>query len=1171
MVRLFVQIYDILSKRRWLSLSLALGLLFISLFLSSRIDYEEDISAFLPKTAQTEEYMAVYAEMGGQDRIAVLFRGDSLNLVPAMDSFGELLVEQDTCGMVHDLQVTVDEDHMFALMNYVWQNYPLLLSETDYAHFDSLLTEEYIHRQMMENHRMTMMPIGGVMTQSLPYDPLHLSMSVTNSLQHNELSNHYQLIDGHIFSKDGQCGLVLLSSHFGISESKKNERLIELIQTVSDSIMSRYERIVVTSIGAPVIAVGNASQIKKDSMLAVSFSVFLIFSTLYYSFRRWRDIWLIGISIAYGWIMAVGCLALFNDRVSIIVLGIGSVIVGIAANYPLHFLDHLKHESNPRNALKEMVPPLLIGNITTVSAFLCLAFIEAKAMRDLGIFGSLMLVATIIFVLIFLPCLTGKRAHLGDRVHTILPDVKRTMPTGMHRYLFPLVIVLTVVFGYLSLDTTFDPDMQHINYMTKEQRRDLKLLSTSLEANDTLVPVFAVAKGNSLDEALRANETLLKQVAGTPYVHSVVGIGNLMPSAVEKEIRLKKWQTYWMQHEDIIAATKTEAKERGFSEAAFTPFYMLCNGEVTMDNDDNPLMELLGKNYIRQDASGQIRIVNILHVEKEQTETVKQTLRKAIGQQRTNAFVFDSKDVSNSLVTVLSDSFNYIGFVCGFVVFAFLWLSFGRLELTFIAFLPLAVSWLWILGLMDLASVQFNIVNIILATFIFGQGDDYSIFITEGLIYEYTYGKKRLKTYKNSVALSAILMFIGIGSLIFAKHPALRSLAEVAMIGMFIVVLMTFYFPPLVFRWLTTKRGKMREIPITFRRLVYSVWAFMFFLFFSMFAFVPYANFQRLFLSRSRKCRYAFHRVLQAVSRFVIYRVPGVRFQYINKVNETFRQPALIICNHQSHLDVMCLLMMSPKIIILTNDWVWHNPFYGAIIRAAEFYPVSNGIDNIIPRLRDLVQRGYSVMVFPEGTREAGRDIMPFYQGAFSIAKQLHIDVLPTMIHGLVDVLPKKDFMLRRGSITLEVHRRMKAEEVAEYKPRELAKMWHSWYVDQYEKMSRRLETADYWLPTVAYKYMYKSHDVEKHSKRVLKDIRRGKLELSRYIHGDSTIVIPDSGYGEVAWVAALAYPQHEVYAYEKDEEKYAVAVNISHRPQNLHFINAVFSPAITSRNAHER
>lgn len=1154
MTRFFTQLYDILSKRRWLPVSLVVLLIALCLFFSSRMKYEEDIAAFLPQTAETEKYTAVYTQMGGQDRIAVLFRGDSTRLIPAMDAFGERLIEEDTCGMVRDLQVTIDEERMLNLMEYVWQVYPLLLSDSDLNRVDSLLTKEYVRRQMEENYHLAMLPIGGVMTQSLPQDPLHLSNLITKNLQSNEISDYYKIIDGHIFSQDGHCGIILLSSPFGISESKENELLSDLIQSVSDSIMATYSGVEVSHIGAPVIAVSNASQIKKDSILAVSLSVILIFAVLLYSFRRWRDIWLIGLSIAFGWIVAVGCLAIFNDSVSIIVLGIGSVIVGIAANYPLHFLDHLKHEPNRRNALKEMVPPLLIGNITTVSAFLCLVFIEAKAMRDLGIFGSLMLVWTIIFVLVFLPCLSGKRAYTGKQ-HPILPDLKWSLPIAMRKYLLPLVVILTGVFGYLSLDTAFDPNMQNINYMTDTQREDLKMLSTSLEANDSLSTAFAVSEGNTLDQALANNERLLSLIHATPHVHGISGIGQLLPSKEEKEKRSRNWTTFWKSHEDIIATTKTAAKEKGFSETAFTPFYDLCDGTITEEEETSPIFELIGKNYILKDK-GETRVVNILSVDKEQAEQVKSLLRSSIERQHAQAFVFDSKDVSNGLAAVLSDSFNYIGFVCGFVVFAFLWLSFGRLELTLIAFMPLAVSWLWILGFMNITNVQFNIVNIILATFIFGQGDDYSIFITEGLMYEYTYGKKRLATYKNSVALSAVLMFIGIGALIFAKHPALRSLAEVAMIGMITVVVMTFYLPPLFFQWLTTKKGAVREVPITLQRLLYSLWAFSFFLFFSMVAFVPYAYIQRRFLSHSTRCRRRFHHILQAVSRFVIYRVPGVKYQYINSVNETFEKPAVIICNHQSHLDVMCLLMLSPKIVILTNDWVWNNPFYGAIIRAAEFYPISDGMEKNIQRLRSLVARGYSVVVFPEGTRETDGDILPFHQGAFSIAKQLNIDILPMMIHGLYDVLPKKDFMLRKGSVTLEIHQRMTARELEALEPRKLAKSWYRWYVEQYGKMRVGLENEAYWLPYVTYKYIYKGHNVERSCKKNLKDIRKGKLVLSDYFQEDGSIAIPHCGHGETAWVAALTYPNREVYAYEEDEDMYAIAVNTSHKPHNLHFVN---------------
>lgn len=92
------------------------------------------------------------------------------------------------------------------------------------------------------------------------------------------------------------------------------------------------------------------------------------------------------------------------------------------------------------------------------------------------------------------------------------------------------------------------------------------------------------------------------------------------------------------------------------------------------------------------------------------------------------SFAFDALTVTERMVDVLSDDFNTVFYICGFLVLFFIWFAFGRVELTLIAFLPMTISWLWILGIMGLMDIRFNIVNIILATFIFGLGDDYTIF-----------------------------------------------------------------------------------------------------------------------------------------------------------------------------------------------------------------------------------------------------------------------------------------------------------------------------------------------------------------------------------------------------------------------------------------------------------
>ena len=101
--------------------------------------------------------------------------------------------------------------------------------------------------------------------------------------------------------------------------------------------------------------------------------------------------------------------------------------------------------------------------------------------------------------------------------------------------------------------------------------------------------------------------------------------------------------------------------------------------------------------------------------------------------------------------------------------------------------------------------------NIILATFIFGQGDDYTIFITEGLIKDYRNGGRILISYQKSIILSALIMFVGIGSLIIAKHPAMHSLAEVTIIGMSVVVLMAWIVTPIAFNLFVKYDKSLRE------------------------------------------------------------------------------------------------------------------------------------------------------------------------------------------------------------------------------------------------------------------------------------------------------------------------------------------------------------------------
>ena len=1100
MVRFFETIYDYLSGKRWLVTVFLLLFVVGCAVLSLHMHHEEDIAKFLPQNEQNEKYAEIYQRLTRQDQIVIVFASrDTVDVVPsdtigeAMDYFGETLQTFDSLQVIKDMQIRTDESQMLEVMDFIGQNAPYFLQEDDYRRMDSLLLQsDYIAEQMAENKQLLNLPAAGGRMESMRQDPLHLFSPLLSRMQAFRMTSSFDVIDGCVFTNDGRSALAFLSSPYGMSESAQNAALQSMLDSVMQLTEQEFPSLKVSAIGAPLVAAGNARQIKKDSVLAVSLAVVLILLLLAFHYRRLSDLWWLGCSLTFGWLFAMAGMSLSRDSVSVIVLGIGSVIIGIAVNYPLHFLDHLRETADTRQTLRDMVPPLLIGNITTVSAFLCLVWLDAAAMRDLGWFGSLMLIGTILFVLVFLPLYVSRKKPIQS-LRTESPQASdceyapfgqgvRTMRTTLRAL---IILLITLVLGYFSTKTSFDSDLRNINYMTDQQREEMQLLSAVTRE----APVYVVAEGKTLDDALKENETTVLPKIQTMQqegsIRSVNGTGHFLPTKDVQEERISRWNQFWSQHAATVSAElKRQCVLQGFNEQAFAPFFEMIQTTYELQSSSyfDPIISLLNDTYIMNDAkTGKVQVVSYVQTDDEQT------VKKVVNDTGSaSSFAFSQQDVSNQLVRVLSDSFNYIGFVCGFVVFFFLWISFGSIELSLMSFLPLAVGWVWILGLMHLLGIQFNIVNVILATFIFGQGDDYTIFITEGLLYEYTTGKKRLASYKRSVALSAILMFIGIGTLIFAKHPALRSLAEVTIVGMFTVVLMAYYLPPMVFRWLTrgtqapevsflTSRTITQPLPITLGRFFRSLFSIVFFLLMMYLFMLPFTWLYFHIGKNTEEKKLKYHRLLQKVSNFVIHRVPGVKFYMENRVGETFEKPAVVICNHQSHLDLMCLMMLTPRIVFLTNDWVWHNPFYGLVIHQAEFYPVSDGIEAHVDQLRSLYERGYSIAVFPEGTRSVDCSIQRFHKGAFYLAEQLQADILPIVLHGAGHVLPKKDFMLREGRIDMEVLERIRLDN-----PRfssdllTRTKQMRAFFKEHYAGMCERIETEDYWKSYQRYIEKYK-------------------------------------------------------------------------------------------------
>jgi 1-acyl-sn-glycerol-3-phosphate acyltransferase len=351
--------------------------------------------------------------------------------------------------------------------------------------------------------------------------------------------------------------------------------------------------------------------------------------------------------------------------------------------------------------------------------------------------------------------------------------------------------------------------------------------------------------------------------------------------------------------------------------------------------------------------------------------------------------------------------------------------------------------------------------------------------------------------------------------------------------------------------------GSQRDAALTLKRLACGLYGAVYFIFWTLLIFTP-ITFVFSLGNKSEFSKLRFHKMLCWMARFFTVRFPNATTTIHNPEKETFNRPSLIICNHQSHLDLPLLMTLYPKLIFLTNDWVWNNPYYGRIIHAAEFLPVSSGLDVIMPQLCNLKERGYSIVIFPEGTRSDDCSILRFHQGAFHIARELELDILPMTIHGIGHYLPKHDILFREGQITLSILPRISACSLVEIPTLRQASMFRKMIRAEYEAIADRVETANYYIPLVRLKYAYRGWAVVAQCKRDLARVgtiaafadKRNMYHRVRFI---------GSGIGTLPLLFALANPATAVVGYESSVEEFDTARSTPSLPDNLEFRHAVW------------
>jgi 1-acyl-sn-glycerol-3-phosphate acyltransferase len=133
----------------------------------------------------------------------------------------------------------------------------------------------------------------------------------------------------------------------------------------------------------------------------------------------------------------------------------------------------------------------------------------------------------------------------------------------------------------------------------------------------------------------------------------------------------------------------------------------------------------------------------------------------------------------------------------------------------------------------------------------------------------------------------------------------------------------------------------------------------------------------------------------------------------------------VIISNHQSAMDIVILYRLYTHFKWIAKRELFKVPFIGWNLILNRHVPIDRASARsavvMMKKALDHLKQGSSILVFPEGTRSEDGAIRRFKDGAFVIAKKAEVAILPVVINGTLETLPKSGMVGGRQTFTIHV------------------------------------------------------------------------------------------------------------------------------------------------------
>lgn len=816
-----------------------------------QIHMEEDLNKMMPSSKNPDGTTKLaFANLKIKDKMFILFEAKNgatpETLITTCDEFMDsLFVENakldslasqeqrasgEAGGVIGDVFYRLPEDLAVDGIAYATEHLPSFIDTTMYASFDTLLTREHMMRQMQQNSEDLEGSFGEMFPELIQLDPIGMRSVLLQSMEgvignavgtaddsQAKKKGGYTIIDGHIFVADSTVCLVFLSPKFSAFNTGQGNVLVEIIKKNIEKFDS--DKVNITYNGTPANGYDNSTTIKSDLIVTIVGSLVVILLLLFVCFRNWDTVPLLTMPVVFGTLFGLALMYFIKGQFSLLALGIGAIVLGVAMSYVLHVLTHYKYVSDPEQVLRDEVKPVILGCLTTVGSFAGLVFINNALLQDFALFAAFAIIGTTLFALIYVPqFLSAERNKVNKKAFSLIDRINH-YPFEERKGLLAVIAVVAVVCvgSYLIGGTNFDADMRNLGYSSERVRYSDDLMTEKTFTGDK--QQYFASSGKTMEEALLHFSVLnhkLDSLKACGLVKSYTPLNTLFVPLTVQQQRIDAWKRYWtperqQRARQLISETAPSA---GLNAEAFDSFFDAVNADYTPD----PLYEagIIPEGYqttmMEQSYNGEYLCFSSVTCKMDTVrgkDTDYHRICDAIANEP-NLMVLDTYYYTTDSLIELNEDFNILQWLSMAFVLVVLAVSFRfNVRHTLLGFMPILVSWLIVLGAMNIFGMQFNLINIIISTFIFGIGVDYSIFVMNGLIGDQqssdSASNRLLGYHKTAILFSAIVLIVTVASMLFATHPAIKSVGFATLVGMLSAVIISYVVQPALYKFTKKK------------------------------------------------------------------------------------------------------------------------------------------------------------------------------------------------------------------------------------------------------------------------------------------------------------------------------------------------------------------------------